>query len=114
MAKKLTIKIDVTKILKDRLYQGKSGKYLTITASLNDEPDQYGNLGIVLHELTKEERENKVQLPILGNVTKVWDFDKQEGRSQSNAHGSPPRGRQERRPGDRGGFGDDGDDIIPF
>ena len=114
MAKILTLKIDVTKIRKERLYKGEKGTYLTITAKLNDEPDKYGNLGMVLHELTKQEREDKVELPVLGNVTKVWDFDKQQGRSQSNAHGSPPRQQQQRRPADMGGFGDDGEEPIPF
>jgi len=35
--------IDVTKIVKSLLYQGKKGTYLKLSIWQNDTPDQYGN-----------------------------------------------------------------------
>jgi hypothetical protein len=36
-------KIDVTKIIKDKLFKGEKGTYLDVDIWLNDEPDKYGN-----------------------------------------------------------------------
>jgi hypothetical protein len=69
MGQLLGISIDVTKIDKSKL---KDGKYLNITASVNDEPNQYGQDVSVWHEQTKEEREAKVNRIFLGNGKKLW------------------------------------------
>ena len=63
------IQIDVTKIDKARLYEGKKGKYLTMTTFIDvDNQDQYKNNGMVTHsKLEGEER-----APILGNVKVFW------------------------------------------
>jgi hypothetical protein len=37
----------------------KKGKYLPITITLNDEPDQFGNQGPIVVAQSKEERESK-------------------------------------------------------
>lgn len=61
----ISIKIDVTKINKARLYKGEKGTYLNCT--LIDTPDsQYGDYMIV-EETTKEEREAGTKGTILGN-----------------------------------------------
>jgi len=65
----LSVKIDVSKIDKSRLFKGEKGTYLDLTTFINmDEADQYGNHGFISQSVTKEEREQKVQTPILGNV----------------------------------------------
>ena len=72
MASIIKASIDLTKIPKDKIYQGKKGKYLPITITLNDEVDQFGNQGPVVVEQTKEERDAKAPKTYLGNVKVVW------------------------------------------
>ena len=72
MASIIKASIDLTKIPKDKIYEGKKGKYLPITITLNDELDQFGNQGPVVVEQTKEERDAKAPKTYLGNVKVVW------------------------------------------
>ena len=64
--------INLSEIPKDKIIEGKKGKYLPITITLNDELDQFGNQGPVVVEQTKEEREAKAEKTYLGNVKVVW------------------------------------------
>ena len=71
----ISVRIDVTKIDKSRLYKGAKGTYLDLTTFVDtDQQDQYENNGFISQSLTKEEREAKAQTPILGNV-KVFYTD---------------------------------------
>ena len=72
MASIIKTSIDLNKIPKDKIYIGKKGKYLPITITLNNEPDQFGNQGPVVVEQTKDERDAKVAKTYLGNVKVVW------------------------------------------
>ena len=72
MASIIATSIDLTKIPKDKIVEGKKGKYLPITITLNDELDQFGNQGPVVVEQTKEERDAKAAKTYLGNVKVVW------------------------------------------
>ena len=72
MASIIATSIDLTKIPKDKIINGKKGKYLPITITLNDELDNYGNNGPVTVQQTKEERDAKVEKVYLGNVKVVW------------------------------------------
>ena len=65
-------KIDVTKIVKDKMFKGAKGTYLDITITTNREKDQYGNDGIITQDLGKEARAKKERGPILGNVRIVY------------------------------------------
>jgi hypothetical protein len=71
----IQIKIDVTKIEKARLFKGAKGQYLDATLVMRDEPDQYGNIGFVTQQISKEEREAGTKAPIIGNVTKRFSKD---------------------------------------
>lgn len=66
----LKLKIDVTKILKEHLFSGKSGaKYLDIVLWENrDGVDQYGNTHRADQDLPKEARDKGAKGPILGNA----------------------------------------------
>jgi hypothetical protein len=66
--KLISVKIDVTKIDKTRLYRGEKGTYLNAVIFLDDEADQYGNHGAICEQVTKEERQSGVKGTILGNV----------------------------------------------
>lgn len=93
----ISVSIDVTKIDKARLHKGAKGTYLDLTTFVDlDQQDQYDNNGFVTQSPTKEERDSKTQLPILGNV-KVFYKDQ----------GSQPQQQQAAQ-------SDDFDSSIPF
>ena len=69
----LSVRIDVTKIDKSRLYKGAKGTYLDLTTFVDtDQQDQYENNGFISQSVTKEERDAKVQTPILGNLKVIY------------------------------------------
>ncbi len=80
MATNIQLKIDVKKIDKAKLYVGEKGTYLDATILMNDEPDQYGNCGMIVQNVSKEEREKGVKGAILGNVK--WIQKKQQAATQ--------------------------------
>jgi hypothetical protein len=43
------------------------GVYLNAAVLLKDEPDQYGNDGMIVQDVSKEEREQGIKGAILGN-----------------------------------------------
>ena len=57
--------INCQKITKSRL---KDGKFLNFVILMKDEPDQYGNNGMIVESVTKEEKAGGVKGAILGNV----------------------------------------------
>ena len=84
----ISVRIDVSKIDKDRLYKGEKGTYLDCTTFVDlDNVDQYENNGFISESVSKEEREQNVQGTILGNV-KV--FYKDGGQSSSSPQQSQP------------------------
>jgi hypothetical protein len=72
MASIIATSIDLTKIPKDKIINGKKGKYLPITITLNDELDQFGNNGPVVVQQSQDERSAKAEKVYLGNVKVVW------------------------------------------
>ena len=68
MATLISASLDVTKITKERLNEG---KYLNITISVNDNTN-YGNNCGVYENQTKEEREAKAKRNYIGNGKVVW------------------------------------------
>ena len=72
MASIIKTSINLTNVPKDKIIQGKKGKYLPITVTLNDDVDQFGNQGPVCVDQTKDERDAKTAKTYLGNVKVVW------------------------------------------
>tara|TARA_R110001592_G_scaffold5408_1_gene29757 strand:+ start:3064 stop:3381 length:318 start_codon:yes stop_codon:yes gene_type:complete len=72
MAGIIKASINLNAIDKSKIIEGKKGKYLPITITVNDEPDQFGNQGPVCMDQSKEEREAKMAKVYLGNVKVVW------------------------------------------
>lgn len=72
MAGIIKASINLSAIPKDKIIEGKKGKYLPITITVNDEPDQFGNQGPVIVDQSKEEREAKTAKTYLGNCKVVW------------------------------------------
>lgn len=89
----ISLKIDVTKIDKTRLFQGKNGaKYLDITTFVDlDTPSQYGDHGFITQNVSKEERDNGVKGEILGN-TKVFYNDNQQANTGGYQQTPQPQG----------------------
>ena len=83
----ISININVTKILKDRLISGEKGTYLDLTTFIDiGNPDKYGNHGFVSQSQTKEERSQGAALtPILGNSRVFY----QESSPAQTAEQSP-------------------------
>jgi hypothetical protein len=72
MASIINFSIDLTKIPKDKIIDGKKGKYLPVTLTLNDELDNFGNNGPVTVAQSKEERDAKTPKVYLGNAKVNW------------------------------------------
>jgi hypothetical protein len=102
----ISIKIDVTKIDKDRIFKGKKGQYIDLTTFIDlDNQDDYGYNGFISQSVSQEERQMKVQTPILGNC-KVFYKEGQESGSKLNPPFQSPVA-QHATP-------DNFDDDIPF
>ena len=72
MASIIKASINLSEIPKYKIIDGKKGKYLPITITLNDEPDQFGNNGPVVVQQSQDERAAKAEKVYLGNVKVVW------------------------------------------
>lgn len=80
----IELRIDVTKIDKERIYVGQKGKYLTMTTFVDlDVADQYENNGMITHKA----KEGEDRAPILGNVKVFW-------KDQNQAQQQAPQQRQ--------------------
>lgn len=90
------LKIDVTKIDKSKIFPGKKGKYLTMTAFIDTENQgQYGDNGMITHK--KDEGEQ--QAAILGNATVFWKDEAQQQQAPN-------------QPASNQGFDDNDDDLL--
>ena len=86
----ISLNINVKEIDKARLFTGTKGTYLNATVFVDlDQFDEYGNSGMITQDVTKEEREQKVQGAILGNSKVFW---KGEGKpaQATTAPSAPP------------------------
>ena len=85
MASIIKASINLNMIDKSKIIEGKKGKYLPLTITLNDEVDQFGNQGPLIIEQSKEEREAGVQGAILGNVKTLGEFGNNNRASATSA-----------------------------
>ena len=56
--------INLSEIPKDKIIEGKKGKYLPISITINDEVDQFGNFGPIIVDQSK----GKEMLRLLRNI----------------------------------------------
>jgi hypothetical protein len=87
MASIISGNINLSKLDKSKIYEGKKGKYYPITVVINNEIGEYGDSGYVMTEQTKEQREAKEAKSYLGNVKVVWT----DGENVSTAVKSEPQ-----------------------
>ena len=68
--------INVSKIDKAKLFEGKQGKYLDAVAFIDiDELGQYGDNGMVTEGISKEDKDAGLKGTILGNAKVFWRDD---------------------------------------
>lgn len=72
MAIILNTSINLSDIPKDKIVEGKKGKYLPLTITINNEKDKFGNDGPVTVAQTMEERQAKAAKTYLGNAKVIW------------------------------------------
>lgn len=83
----VSLKIDVSKIDKDRLFRGQKGVYLDATVFIDvDEQDQYGNNGMVTQSWKDQQ---KGEGAILGNAKVFW---RDGGAPAQNRSAAQPQG----------------------
>lgn len=83
--------IDVTKIDKTALHDGKKGKYLDLRFIENrDGASQYGDTHFIVQGLPKERREAGEKGPIIGNATFEEVDSQPRQQSQPNRKPAPP------------------------
>ena len=91
----VSIKLDVTKIDKQRLFSGQKGTYLDATVFIDiDELDQYGNSGMITQDVSKEEKQSGVKGNILGNVKVFWKDSNNQPQQQQvpqQQYNNPPQ-----------------------
>lgn len=88
----INLKIDVSKINKERLYRGQKGVYLDATVFVDlDELDQYGQSGMITQSWKDQQKGDGA---ILGNAKVFW---KDQGQAPQQAQQQPQ--------GFQGGFG---------
>jgi hypothetical protein len=76
MATILSASLNVAKIDQTKLIDGRTGKFLNVTITINDEVDKYGNNASIFESQSKEEREAKTPKNYLGNGKVIWTSDK--------------------------------------
>ncbi len=104
----LSVKIDVSKIDKARLFKGEKGTYLDLTTFIDlENPSEYGDHGFISQSVSKEERDQNVQTAILGNVKVFFTGESQADNRPAQASQAPVQS---------GGYQPDGfeDEDLPF
>ena len=76
----LGLNINLGKVDKGALFQGKTGTWLGMTILLKQERDEYGNDGMIVQDIGKDRREAGERAEILGNAKWV---SKPEGATLS-------------------------------
>ena len=82
----IVMSINVSRVDKSALYEGKNGKYLSLTLHENKNgTDKFGNHGFVSQDLGKERRMKGEKGPILGNYKHVGGYLPQAGGNATSA-----------------------------
>ena len=97
MASIITVKIDVKKLDKARFFEGKPDRnghkplYCDLVLIARKEVGQYGDTHIVKQSVTKEEREARLEMPIIGNATERGGAMNSQGPQQTRPKPAPQR-----------------------
>jgi DNA-binding protein H-NS len=73
MGQLISVSIDLSKIDKSKIVEGKNGaKYYNMLISVNDTKNQYGQDVSISENQSKEERESGAKKNYLGNGKTIW------------------------------------------
>lgn len=93
MAQIISVSIDLNKLDKSRIVEGKNGaKYYNFTINVNDEKDQYGNDASVTISQTAEERQAKALRTFVGNGRVVWSGTSNKQNETKSFDSTPQEG----------------------
>ncbi len=97
----ISVKIDVKKLDKARFFAAQSGAlYVDLTMFLDpDNEGQYGDHGFITQSVSKEERDNGTQMPILGNGKIFYGLQELKAAGQAPAQqvGYANQGQQQQQ-----------------
>ncbi len=102
----INLSIDLSKIDKSKIIEGKKGKYYNLTVSINDSTNNYGQNVSASDPQTKEQRDAGEDKNFIGNGRVFWTdgtIVKAEYKEQENKEAVSPNTD----------FGDGADDL-PF
>ena len=68
----VNLRIDVSKISKDKLFKGKKGLYMEVAVLVSQDENKYDTPCSVWERPSKEERESKAERNYLGNGKVAW------------------------------------------
>lgn len=95
----VSLKIDVSKIDKARLFSGQKGTYLDATIFVDlDQLDQYGNSGMITQDVSKDEKAQGIKGNILGNGKVFWKEQGQAPQAQQNGFQQQAPQQQQQAP----------------
>lgn len=120
----VSLKIDVSKIDKTRLFKGQKGVYLDATVFIDTaQLDQWGNSGMITQDVKKEEKDQGIKGAILGNCKVFWNEAGQQPQQPQQGYQQPQQQQQyqqaqaqpmQQQPAPQAGGFDDFSDDIPF
>lgn len=91
----IAIKLNVSKVEKDKLFKGAKGTYLDLVCMSNrDGKDEYGNDGFVAHSLSKEQRVGGAKGSIIGNF-RIINADVKPAPARAVEQAELPEGETE-------------------
>lgn len=82
MAKLIVLKVNLSAVNKEQLFKGAKGTYLDLVLRLNDEPNQYGDHGMITQGVSKEMRAAGVRGAILGNAKIMADLQEKSAAAK--------------------------------
>jgi hypothetical protein len=86
MSRIISASIDLAKIDKSKITEGKNGqKYYSISIAVNDEADKFGNDVAITTGQSKEERDAKAAKVYIGNGKTVWASETPGAKPASSA-----------------------------
>ena len=109
----VALKIDVMKITREKLFTGKNGaKYLDCVVFIDNEKGQYQDNGMIVEDVSKEDKANGVKGVILGNCRIIRG--EVAGQSHGNGIANQMRPPMQQATPVRGASNLQSDDEIPF
>ena len=86
MPRLLSIKLNLDKVNKEKLYKGNKGTYLDVDVWINEEPDAYGNDASAIQSQSKEDREKGISKNYIGNGKKLFGWSTTKTETNVDLH----------------------------